>query len=304
MRMDAFITVSFISFALVVTGCVPPAEDEAATSRPEATRARSAPLREALTFHASFDKFPDADFARGDEHLYTAPSFEELDRAEPGIGNPDVEIAAGAGRFGSALMFKKKNTYGMFYRAENHVGYSTRDWSGAVSFWLSLTPEEDLAPGYCDPIQITDVRYNDAAVWVDFTRENPRQFRMGVFGDLEVWNPENIDTDQNPDFLNRLVVVEDPPFRRDGWTHVVINFSGLGSESGGTAKLYLNGEIRGTASDIRESFTWEPARAQIRVGVNYVGMFDELALFDRSLTDEEVLALYDLEAGIAELYRP
>ena len=50
--------------------------------------------------------------------------------------------------------------------------------------------------------------------WVDFTRENPRQFRLGVFGDLHVWNPENIEPYKNPDFQNRLVAVKQPPFAR------------------------------------------------------------------------------------------
>jgi hypothetical protein len=44
------------------------------------------------------------------------------------------------------------------------------------------------------------------------------------------------------------------------------------------------------------------SEAQIRVGVNYVGMYDELALFDRPLSDEEVMALHELEAGITSLY--
>ncbi len=297
--LDSFIFVLMVSIAMAAAGCAPPPAGE--ETPPEKTQPSTAPLREALTFHASFDNGPDADFARGDELIYTAPSFDERNKAEPGIGNPDVEIVADAGRFGSALRFNKKNTHGIFYKAENHVAYTEHDWSGTVSFWLSLTPGEDLEPGYCDPIQITDVRYNDAAVWVDFTKDNPRQFRLGVFGDLEVWNPENVDSDQNPDFMNRLVVVDPPPFRRDQWTHVVITFSGLGSESEGTAKLYLNGWLQGTSTNIQEPFTWDLSQAQIRVGVNYVGMYDELALFDRPLSDEEVMALHELEAGIASL---
>ncbi len=298
---------SFFPFLLIATvvtfpACTPAPEPE--TTEPPATQTEpsTAPLSEALTFHASFDQGPDADFARGDKLIYTAPAFDKRDEATPGIGNPDVEFVADAGRFGAALRFNKKNTQGIFYKAENHVTYTPQDWSGTASFWLNLTPAEDLEPGYCDPIQITDVRYNDAAVWVDFTKDNPRQFRLGVFGDLEVWNPENLESDQNPGFLNRLVVVEELPFEHGQWTHVVITFSGLGSESGGTAKLYLNGRLQGTTPNIGEPFTWDLSLAQIRVGVNYAGMYDELALFDRPLTDEEVKTLHELEGGVAALY--
>ena len=177
------------------------------------------------------------------------------------------------------------------------------DWSGTASFWLSLTPGEDLEPGYCDPIQITDTRYNDAAVLVDFTKDNPRQFRCGVFGDLDAWNPSGLESDQNPVFFDRLVVVSEPRFERDRWTHVVITFSGLGSESGGTARLYLDGGLQGATPNIPEPFTWDLDQAQIRIGVNYSGMYDELALFDRPLTDMEVKLLYELEGGVAALYQ-
>lgn len=259
-------------------------------------------LAEALTFHASFDQGPDADFALGDPSIYTAPSWAESDQAQPGIGNPDVEIVPELGRFGSALSFTEKNTAAIFYKAAEKVAYSEEDWSGTVSFWLNLSPEEDLAPGYCDPIQITDQSYNDAAVWVDFTNSNPRQFRLGVFGDLEAWNPEGLSSDEHPGFAEKLVVVNEPPFRRGSWTHVVITYSGLGSASGGTARLYVDRHLQGVIEGIMEPFSWDISRAQIRPGVNFVGLFDELALFNRPLTEAEVVALNRLEEGIASLY--
>jgi hypothetical protein len=301
-KPDSFILVVLTTTAIAINGCTPQGGGETSESPSDETQPSTAPLRESLTFHASFDNGPDADFARGDELIYTSPAFDKRDEADPGIGNPDVEIVDDAGRFGSALKFNKKNLHAIFYKVESHVTYSQKDWSGTVSFWLNLTPDEDLEPGYCDPIQITDASYNDAAVWVDFTKDNPRQFRLGVFGDLKVWNPENIASDENPFFMNRLVVVNEPPFQRGQWTHVVITFSGLGSDSGGTAKLYLNGQLQGTSTNIQEPFTWDLAQGQIRVGVNYVGMYDELALFDRALTDVEVLNLHELQNGIAALY--
>ncbi len=263
----------------------------------------SASLSGALTFHASFDEGPDADFALGDPLLYTAPSWDEPDQAKPGLGNPDVEIVPKLGRFGGALRFNRRNTAAIFYRAEEEVAYSEDDWSGTVSFWLSLTPSEDLEPGYCDPIQITDQSYNDAAIWVDFTNANPRQFRLGVFGDLEAWNPEGLSSDEHPGFEMKLVVVDEPPFHRGKWTHVVISYSGLNSAPGGSARLYLDGDLQGVIEDIREPFSWDLLRAQIRIGVNYVGLFDELALFDRSLTGAEVLALHRLGDGVASLHQ-
>ena len=259
-------------------------------------------LGEALTFHASFDGGTDADFGLGDKRIYTAPSYDELDKAETGIHNPDIVIAANEGRFGSALRFAQKNDAALFYRAERNVPYSDQNWSGTISFWLRLTPEEDLEPGYCDPIQVTDQAYNDSAIWVDFTQDNPRQFRLGVFGELEAWNPQNLPPDENPDFEKRLVVVETPPFRRDKWTHVLITHSALDSSAGGTASLYLDGEFQGKTENVSEPFEWDMSRGAIRLGVNYVGFFDEIALFNRPLTEDEIQTLHQLEAGAAALH--
>ena len=278
---------------LASVACTPAAEDEDTI----------APLAQALTFHASFDNGPDADFALGNATLYTASSYDEQDEAAAGIGSPDIEIVEGSGRFGNALEFKKQNTFAVFCRAEDNVAFSGSNWSGTVSFWLSLEPAEDLEPGFTDPIQITDAAYNDAAIWVDFTGDNPRQFRLGIFGDLAVWNPDNLSANDFPFFLERLISVDPPPFARGEWTHVAITFTGLGSEDGGTANLYLNGEAQPkTMEGIGEPFTWDMSRAAIRLGVNFVGRFDELALFNRPLTPEEVRTLGGMEGGVAALH--
>ena len=56
-----------------------------------------------------------------------------------------------------------------------------------------------------------------------------------------------------------------------------------------------------TVTGIEEPFTWD-AEGTVRLGVNYVGRFDELALFDRALSAEEVGDLYALDGGVAALY--
>jgi hypothetical protein len=167
---------------------------------------------------------------------------------------------------------------------------------------LSLDPETDLEPGYCDPLQITDKDYNDAALWVDFTKDDkPRHFRLGVFGDLKTWNPKDLPPDKNPDFMGRLVVVKKTPFARGRWTHVVITHQGLGGANGGVAKLYLDGVLQGKTPVISEPFGWDLERAAIRLGVNYVGLFDDLAVFNRELSGQEVKALHQLKDGLKSL---
>lgn len=65
-----------------------------------------------------------------------------------------------------------------------------------------------------------------------------------------------------------------------------------------TAKLYINGELQGTVKDRRQVYTWDPAKATIRVGLGYVGLFDELAIFNRALNADDVRLLCKLPAGL------
>jgi len=257
----------------------------------------AAGLKDDLLLHASFDNTIDADHAAGDRRLHTAESYKDLSAAKPGLHHPDVVIAKGAGKFGDALQFVRKNTRAVYYPGEKNIAFSPTNWSGTISFWLNLDPETDLEPGYCDPIQVTDSAYNDSAIWVDFTRDDkPRHFRLGIFGDLNSWNPKNIPTDKNPDFLKRLVVVRKTPFAKGRWTHVVITHRGLGSGKG-TATLYLNGERQGETETIPENFSWHLPYATIRLGVNYAGLFDELSIFRRPLSAQEVRALYESKSN-------
>ena len=278
-----------------------PASPQASTKPTAALRDS---LRATLAFLASFDRGFDADYAHGDRLIYTAPSYSKLDAAVADVASPDIIIAKGQGRYGDALQFTKKNTKAVFYRGAVNTNYRPRNWSGTVSFWLNLSPDTDLEPGFTDPLQITDKAYNNAAVWVDFTRDDkPRHFRLGVFGDSVAWTKGKSQSEQTAFFDQRTVVVTQPPFARGQWTHVAIAFSGLGTDAGGTAKLYLNGKLAGTAEGIKEAFNMEPAIATVRLGVNYTGLLDELSMYSRALTDAEVEALYHLDGGASTLLR-
>ena len=252
-------------------------------------------LRNSLSFYASFDHGYHADFARGDRQIYTALAYDEVESASPGMHNKFISRASNKGKFGHSLVFEEKHSNVIFYQSKENIAYKENDWSGTISLWLQVDPEKELAPGYTDPIQITDVAYNDAALWVDFSNQNPRSFRMGVYGDLAVWNPENIPPDKNPAFNERLLSAEDRPFGKDLWTHVVVVFSNLNSKSA-TASFYMNGIHQGDRH-ITEPFTWDLEKSKIFLGLNYKGRMDEVMLFDRALDEVEVKILQQLPEG-------
>jgi hypothetical protein len=261
-------------------------------------------LRQALTFHASFDGKVDAAHAAGDPRLYWAPSFKQ--RAEATAGLPDgahVKPVPGAGRFGDALQFTAKAPPIVFFRGAGNMPYGKDDWNGTVSFWLSTDPEGALAPGFCDPVQITPRSWNDAAFFVEFEkRPESIPFRLGVYADLAVWNPDKRRIADIPTAERPLVPVDKPPFTRGRWTHVVFTFERFNTGNpDGVARLYLDGALAGTLSPRRQTFTWNPEETLIALGLNYIGLLDELSIFNRALTEEEIRALHALPRGVASV---
>ena len=261
-------------------------------------------LRSALTFHASFDGSADATFALGDNRVFSASNMNQPRTGTPGLPrNVAVSLARGEGRFGGALRFHKKVPDMIFFQAKQNVAYRTNNWSGTVSFWIKLNPDEDLEPGYCDPLQITPREWNDAAFFVDFSKdERPRHFRLGAFADRAIWDPNKRDYDRVPLTERPLVTVTKPPFSRERWTHIVFTFANFNTgRKDGVAKLYLDAQPQGAITGREQTFTWEPAQAIVMLGLNYTGLYDDLAIFNRDLTEAEIGTLHRLPEGIHSL---
>ena len=99
-----------------------------------------------------------------------------------------------------------------------------------------------------------------------------------------------------------MVDVSRKAFASGRWTHVAVVFSGFNTgKDDGVATLYLDGKPEGSLSARRQTFTWDQERAAIWLGLSYIGLLDDLALFDRPLTAAEVSALAALEGGVASL---
>lgn len=257
-------------------------------------------LRSGLVFLAPFDDGFDATIGV-DRLLYTA---ESLKREQVSRGNlrKDVELVRGGGRYGGAIRFSDgAATQVTMFRGTN-MDYRESDWSGTVSMWLRLSPDEDLRPGYCDPLQITDKAWNDAAFFVDFDKDLPRVFRLGVFPDYRSWNPMDTPWEKIPVTSRPMVAVNKPPFRRTEWTHVAWTFSGLNSDRSGNgqAELYVNGRSVGRLGNPMK-FSWKIEKTAIMLGIAYTGDFDELAIYNRALTADEIEGLYRLPSGLTAL---
>ncbi len=270
-----------------------------------ASRGKASSLRQALSFHASFDQGTDADLARGDAWLYHAPAMNKWSEGRPGLpANGLITLAPGEGKYGQGLRFSKASEAVIYYRGQDNARYvpSPNGWSGAISFWLR-TDLKGLAPGYCDPLQFTPRAWDDAAFFVEFERRtNDAPFRLGAYADKKVWNPLGRNWGDIPPAERPVVAVDGPPFSKERWTHVVINWENFNTgKANGVATLYLDGGHLGAIRDREQTFTWDPAQARLLLGVGYVGWYDDLAIFDRPLKPDEIQAIRHLPNGIRSL---
>jgi hypothetical protein len=247
-------------------------------------------LKSHLYFHAPFDGGTDAKVARRDGKLRTAPDLKR-ETAEIGQLREDVQILQGEGKSGDAIRFQRKSKQVLFYPGIN-MDYQPSDWQGTMSVWLRLTPDEDLPKGYADPLQITDKAWNDASFFIDFDIDQPRTFRLGVFANYRFWNLQDTPWESIPLAERPMISVPRPAMSRDRWTHVAWTFEGINAADGraATCCLYLDGQLQGTLERPLK-FDWNLERTAIMLGLDYVGDLDELMLFDRSLSAEEIVRL-------------
>jgi hypothetical protein len=195
----------------------------APTSNTSATELRN--LSTALTFHASFDQGPNADFALGDNQLYTAKNEQDTDDVElsPGITDSSLSIAKGEGKYGDALAFTRPSDKFLSYKAERNVTYSHEKFQGTASFWMRLDPAE-IGGQYADPFQLTDKNFSDDCIWIDFTKnDTPSDFRMGVFGDQNEWDTKKLRANSQ-EFFWRLAKITEPPFAKANTLHALLGF--------------------------------------------------------------------------------
>ena len=113
----------------------------------------------------------------------------------------------------------------VFFRAQQNISYARSDWNGTFRSGCGSTPRGELEPGFCDPVKITPRAWNDAAFFVEFEkRPEGIPFRLGVYADLDVWNPAKRKFEDIPASERPLVTVTNPPFSGNKWTHVVFTF--------------------------------------------------------------------------------
>jgi hypothetical protein len=257
-------------------------------------------MAKALTFHASFERGLDADFSKGEN----GARYRFKDAFVPAEFNQELQHQPQGGRFGGAVVFPKKGNSRPQYRAGDLLNYNGTDWSATVSIWLKLDPDKDLEPGFCDPVQIVGDDAKKGFIFLEWSKsETPRLFRFAIRPLFHLWNPGGKSWEEIPFDKRPMVQVANAPFSRDAWTHVVFSFEHINSKGAKpNGRLHLNGRKVGVIEGWDLTFGWSHSHVELVLGASYVGAMDELAVFNKSLSDAEISALHSLPNGIRDLY--
>ncbi len=251
-------------------------------------------IRRAVTLYASFDEAVRADFGGGCllpstrfDHATEKGAFEFV----PSIDSSIFQIAKGGGVRGGALkatdVLPRRGR--IFFPAKGNLAYRPGGWGGSVSMWLATDPNTMLKTSFCDPIQITEKGANNGGLWCDFPDVRPRDFRLGAFPGVA--DGEQPLSESAPDAP--LVVVKKIGFQADNWHHVAMTWNHFDTgKPNAVATLWIDGRPAGQLTERQLAMNWNLDRTGIYFAVSYIGLMDELAVFDRPLSAAEIAYLH------------
>jgi len=251
-------------------------------------------IAKAVTFYASFDEAVKAD--KGGGQLTPDTRFNHATEknqyvVEKGFDEKVFKIARTKGVAGGALEVVDvlPRNGRIFFPAKGNLAFKNDGWGGSVSVWCKTDPDKMLKTRFCDPIQITQKGANNGGLWFDFNDAKPRDLRHGAFPMI----PDGQKGVGEDDPKAPMVRVPGVGWKADDWHHVVITWKNLDTgKNDAVTALYIDGKLIGEVKDRAIAMGWEIDKAGIYVAINYIGLLDELALFDRALTADEVMALH------------
>jgi hypothetical protein len=251
-------------------------------------------LLKAITLYASFDEALKADIGGGDLSLWTRTP-DEKDKGKftyaKGFDDKVLKIAKDKGVAGGcleAIEVQPKNGR-LYFPAKGNIAFKKGGWGAALSVWINTDPNKLIKSRFCDPIQITQKGANNGGIWFDFNDAKPRDMRMGTFPAV----PEGKTAIKEEDPAAPMVRVKDVGFKSGDWHHIVLSWQNFDTgKKDALATLYVDGKKIGDVKDYEIAMDWDIDRAGIYIALGYIGLMDELALFNRPLTTDEVAALH------------
>ncbi|QDU27053.1 hypothetical protein ETAA8_21370 [Anatilimnocola aggregata] len=251
-------------------------------------------LRSAVIFFASFDETVKADIAGGQATLNTRsnhPTEPGRFVFDSGFNEQVFRISKDKGISGGALEVVDvlPNNGRIYFPAQGNLPFDPKGWNGALSVWCKTDPNQLLKTTFCDPIQITEKGANNGGLWFDFNNAKPRDMRHGAFPAVPTKEKPIAEDDPKAP----IVLVPKIDWKADAWHHVVLTWSGFDTgKSDAVSQIYIDSKLIGAIRDCPIAMQWDLEKTGIYVAVNYIGLLDELAIFRRALSANEVLRLY------------
>ena len=211
-----------------------------------------------------------------------------------------LKIAKGKGVAGGAfeaIDVVPKNGW-LFFPAKGNLAYKKDGWSGSVSVWCNTDPDRLIKAKFCDPVQITQKGYDNGALWFDFNDAKPRDLRHGAFPAVPDGKKGIGEDDPNAP----MVRVPKIGWKEGEWHHVVLTWENLDTgKDNAVTSLHIDGKLIGQVKGKAIAMGWDIEKAGIYTAIGYIGLLDEMALFDRALTLAEVVALQKKPGMLAGL---
>ena len=168
----------------------------------------------------------------------------------------------------------------IFFPAKGNLAYKKGGWGGACRCGSRPTRTRCSRPSSATRCRSRRSGANNGGIWFDFNDAKPRDLRHGRVprrprgqqGHTRV-RPRRSD---GPRAQGRL--------KADDWHHVVLTWENFDTgQADARAALYIDGKLIGEVKDRAIAMDWDIDKAGIYVAINYIGLLDEFALFDRAL---------------------
>lgn len=260
-------------------------------------------VRKAVSFYASFDRAVRGDLGGGGLEpgtRFNHPTEKNQFVFEKGINEKVFRIAPKLGVQGGALEAADvlDRNGRIYFPVKGNLAFQKGGWSGAVSVWCKTDPNLLLKTKFCDPVQITEKGAGNGGIWFDFNDAKPRDLRHGAFPVVPPGQKGIGEADPNAP----LVRVPGINWKQEEWHHVVLSWQNFDTgKPDAVSILYIDGKKVGEIRGQSIAMEWDVDKAGIYFAVMYIGLLDELALFNRSLTEAEVRLLHSQPGLLAAL---
>ena len=252
-------------------------------------------MRDVVTFYASFDEKLDGDFGQGDLRLWSYVNDPKTKGKVGRLGCDTKKVSLSPqGKRGGALETRGGLADGgfLYFPVAGKFAMPKQGggWGGAVSLWVKADLAKIGDKSMWDPVQITEKNWNDGSLWCDLADgKSPRDLRLGLFPVIPAGA-------KAPDLVSGEKVwvrAKASPFRSQTWHHIVLTWNNFDSgKPDAWAECYFDGKLLNRAENRQATMNWNREKARMMLGLGLIGMIDDVAVFNRPLTQEEITRLH------------